>query len=252
MRDQIVAGNWKMNTSLAEGEALAKEMVALDRPAGVKTIICPPQTHMHALSKIITGKNGLHLGAQDCSPYDAGAYTGQVASPVLKEMGAEYVIIGHSERRNYQGENDEIGREKIKMALKQGLNIIFCIGETQIMRAAKMEVEYVLDQVKTGLQRMPEEYLDNMIIAYEPIWAIGTGRVATPEQAQHMHAEIRKYWAELYDQAAADKLPILYGGSCKPSNAKEIFAQPDVDGGLIGGASLKPADFLAIHEGFAG
>jgi len=209
MRQQIVAGNWKMNTSITEGETLMKEILAKDRPSGVSTIICPPATHLTAISALVKDIDGIHLGAQDCSPYHAGAYTGQTSAAVLKEIGVEYVIIGHSERRNYQGENDEISREKIKSAINHGCNI-----------------------------------------AYEPIWAIGTGKVATAEQAQEMHAAIRGYWAEHYGQEAADKLPILYGGSCKPTNAEEIFSQPDVDGGLIGGASLKADAFIAIHEGF--
>ncbi len=252
MRQQIVAGNWKMNTLISEGEALTKDIIEKDRPNNVSTIICPPFTHLSAISALVKNADNIHLGAQDCSPYDSGAYTGQNSAAVLKDIGVEYVIIGHSERRNYQGENDEIGREKIKSAIKHGLNIIFCCGETLMMRQAGIQFEYVLDQVKTGLFRMPAEHLDRMTIAYEPIWAIGTGKVASADQAQEMHAAIRQYWGEHYGSAAADKLPILYGGSCKPSNAQEIFAQTDVDGGLIGGASLNADAFMAIHEGFAG
>jgi len=213
---------------------------------------CPPFTHLSAISSILADQDHVHLGAQDCSPYHAGAYTGQNSAAVLKDIGVEYVIIGHSERRNYQGENDEIAREKIKSAINHGLKVIFCCGETLMMRESGIQIEYVLDQVKTALFNMPEEHLSHMVIAYEPIWAIGTGKVATAEQAQEMHAAIRGHWAEHYGQDAANKLPILYGGSCKPGNAKEIFAQKDVDGGLIGGASLKADDFIAIHEGFPG
>lgn len=251
MRQQIVAGNWKMNTSIAEGEALIKEIIDLDRPAGVSTIVCPPMTHLTAINDLVKDIDGIHLGAQDCSPYHAGAYTGQTSAAVLKDVGAEYVIIGHSERRNYQGENDEISREKIKSALNHGCKVIFCCGETLMMRETGIQIEYVLDQVKTALFKFQPDQLEHMVIAYEPIWAIGTGKVATAEQAQEMHAAIRNYWAEHYGQDAADKLPILYGGSCKPANAKEIFSQPDVDGGLIGGASLKADAFIAIHEGFS-
>lgn len=250
MRQQIVAGNWKMNTLISEGEVLTKKIIEKDRPKNVSTIICPPFTHLSAISSIVENIDGVHLGAQDCSPYHSGAYTGQTSAAVLKDIGVEYVIIGHSERRNYQGENDEIAREKIKSAINHGLKVIFCCGETLMMRESDIQIEYVLDQVKTALFRMPEEHLEHMVIAYEPIWAIGTGKVASAEQAQEMHAAIRNYWGEHYGAAAAEKLPILYGGSCKPSNAQEIFSQPDVDGGLIGGASLKADDFIAIHEGF--
>lgn len=251
MRQQIVAGNWKMNTSIAEGESLTNDIINKERPKNVSTIICPPATHLTAISALVKDIDGIHLGAQDCSPYHNGAYTGQISAAVLKDVGVEYIIIGHSERRNYQGENDEIAREKIKSAINHGCKVIFCCGETLMMRETGIQIEYVLDQVKTALFNFPEDMLEHMVIAYEPIWAIGTGRVASAEQAQEMHAAIRNYWKEHYGADAAEKLPILYGGSCKPANAEEIFAQPDVDGGLIGGASLKADDFIAIHEGFA-
>lgn len=238
-----------MNTLIAEGQSLATALSTADIPSDVTTIICPPSTHLTTVIAA-TSSSRVSVGSQDCSPYDYGAYTGQVSAEVLKEIGAEYVIVGHSERRNHQGENDEIVREKVKNAVRNGIKPIYCCGETILMRESGIYIDYVVDQVKTALFNLDSDQIEDVIIAYEPIWAIGTGKTASPEQAQEMHAAIRKAWSDHYGSTSANNLSILYGGSCKPTNAQEIFSQPDVDGGLIGGASLKADSFTAICNSF--
>jgi len=238
-----------MNTLVSEGQALASALSTSGIPDDVTAIVCPPFTH---LSSIIaaTSNSPIAVGGQDCSPYDYGAYTGQISAEVLKEIGAEYVILGHSERRNHQGENDEIVREKVKNAVRNGIKPIYCCGETIMMRESGIYIDYVIDQVKTALFKFDPDQIEEVVIAYEPIWAIGTGKTASPEQAQEMHAAIRNAWSDHYGAESADNLSILYGGSCKPANAQEIFSQPDVDGGLIGGASLKADSFVAICNSY--
>lgn len=250
MRRNIVAGNWKMNLLSKEAKELVKEIVAQEIPKEVISIICPPFIHLKTINKLIKNIDGIHLGAQDCATADSGAYTGQISAVMLKSVGADYVILGHSERRNYQGETDELIREKIHAALSNGLDVIYCCGETQEIRNAGNYLQYVIDQIKTAIFDMDANLMSRITIAYEPIWAIGTGNVASPDQAQEMHAAIRQAVANHYGEEIADNISILYGGSCKPSNAKEIFSKPDVDGGLIGGAALKAEDFVSLHHSF--
>ncbi|MBT8219304.1 MAG: triose-phosphate isomerase [Bacteroidia bacterium] len=250
MRKNIVAGNWKMNLLPEEGVDLVKSIIELDRPNDVVSIVCPSFTHLHAIREVLNDQSQIHLGAQDCSTHDSGAYTGQISAPMLKSLGAEYVILGHSERRAYQGESDELIREKTINALHHDLQVIYCCGETEDIRIAGNYIEHVLSQIKKAIFNLEETQIQRITIAYEPVWAIGTGKVATPDQAQEMHAAIRKSVANHYGEKIANSMSILYGGSCKPSNAKEIFSNPDVDGGLIGGAALKPADFVALHHSF--
>ncbi len=251
MRKKIVAGNWKMNTTVTGGVQLAKEVVAKSKkvPADVKLIIAPPFTHLAAIARAIKGTSAVAISAQNCADKPKGAYTGEVSVEMLISVACEYVILGHSERRQYYGETDAKLVEKIKLALEVGLSPIFCIGETLEERQAGRHFEVVTAQVKDVLFTLAPEQMANVIIAYEPVWAIGTGLTATAEQAQEIHAEIRKVLASKFGDLA-DEISILYGGSCKPSNAKELFACPDIDGGLIGGASLKADDFIGIALSF--
>ncbi|MBP5501399.1 MAG: triose-phosphate isomerase [Bacteroidales bacterium] len=253
MRKLIVAGNWKMNTSVAEGVELAKKVseytVSKNLPAQKQVVIAPPFTHLAPIAQVINADKVI-LAAQDCAATTNGAYTGEVSASMLKGLGVKAVILGHSERRQYFKENSEILLKKIKLALAEGLDIIFCIGETKEQREAGANLynNVIKAQlVDTVFTLTPEEF-KKVIIAYEPVWAIGTGLTATPEQAQDIHAMIRKAIADNFGQAVADDTTILYGGSCKPSNAAEIFAKKDVDGGLIGGASLKADDFAKLID----
>ncbi len=253
MRKLIVAGNWKMNTSVAEGVELAKKVsdyvASKNLPAQKQVVIAPPFTHLAPIAQVINADKVI-LAAQDCAATTNGAYTGEVSASMLKGLGVKAVILGHSERRQYFKENSEILLKKIKLALAEGLDIIFCIGETKEQREAGANLynNVIKAQlVDTVFTLTPEEF-KKVIIAYEPVWAIGTGLTATPEQAQDIHAMIRKAIADNFGQAVADDTTILYGGSCKPSNAAEIFAKKDVDGGLIGGASLKADDFAKLID----
>ena len=250
MRKHIVAGNWKMNTTVAEGVELAKAVVAASAevPSDVKLIIAPPFTHLYPVAEVVKGTS-VGLSSQNCADHVKGAYTGEVAVNMISGLGAEYVILGHSERREYYGETDATLVEKVKLALAEGLSPIFCIGEKKEEREAGRHFEVVTEQVKNVLFELTEEQMAKVIVAYEPVWAIGTGLTATAEQAQEIHAEIRKVLAEKFG-ALAEEISILYGGSCKPSNAKELFACPDIDGGLIGGAALKAEDFIGIAVSF--
>lgn len=250
MRKKIVAGNWKMNKNLQEGIALATELneaLAADKP-NCDVVICTPFIHLAKVSDIID-HNVIGLGAENCADKASGAYTGEVSAEMVKSTGAEYVILGHSERREYYNETPEILKEKVLLALANGLKVIFCIGETLEEREANKQNEVVAEQLASVFSLSAEDF-GKIILAYEPVWAIGTGKTATPEQAQEIHAYIRSLVAEKYGQEVADNTSILYGGSCKPSNAKELFANPDVDGGLIGGAALKVADFKGIIDAF--
>ncbi|MCC8038552.1 MAG: triose-phosphate isomerase [Bacteroidales bacterium] len=252
MRKKIVAGNWKMNTTLEEGVQLAKEVnEALATTMGVKcdVVICVPFTHLAIINQVID-KNRLGLGAENCADHLKGAYTGEVSAPMVASTGANYVILGHSERRQYYGETPEILKTKVNLALEEGLTPIFCIGEVLEQREDGSYLDVVKAQIEESLFDLDAEQFGKLILAYEPVWAIGTGKTATDDQAQEMHAFIRKVIADKYGKEVADNTSILYGGSCKPSNAAQLFAKPDVDGGLIGGASLKCADFMGIVNAF--
>ncbi len=249
MRKKIVAGNWKMNLNLQEGVALAKELNGLlvaDKPA-CDVVICTPFIHLASVAGELDA-NVIGLGAENCADKVSGAYTGEVSAEMVKSTGAQYVILGHSERRAYYGETAEILKEKTNLALANGLKVIFCIGEVLEERENGTQNEVVKAQLEGSLFDLTAEQFANVILAYEPVWAIGTGKTATAEQAQEMHAFIRGVIAEKFGAEAAENVSILYGGSCKPSNAKEIFAKPDVDGGLIGGAALKAEDFKGIID----
>jgi triosephosphate isomerase (TIM) len=252
MRKKIVAGNWKMNMDLDEGLKFAQSIDKYfkEKPAGkAHVILCTPFIHLAGAAEIL--KNGkVSLGAQNCASEASGAYTGEVSAWMIKSTGAEYVILGHSERRSYYHEDDKLLNKKTLLALNSGLKVIFCCGELINERQAGDHFVVVKRQLEEGLFTLSEEQMDSIVIAYEPVWAIGTGLTATPEQAQEMHEFIRGLVRTKYGSACANKIPILYGGSCKPSNAAEIFSKPDVDGGLIGGAALKKEDFTAIVEAF--
>jgi triosephosphate isomerase len=248
MRKKIVAANWKMNLTAEEGKALVadilKELPTLTESRQV--VIAPPFLYLAQTAKQLNGREHIYLGAQNCYSEPSGAYTGEISAPMLKSVAVAYVIIGHSERREYFKEPDAMLAKKINQALDSGLRVIFCCGEPLDIRDADTQNSYVENQIHAGLFHLDAVQLKNIVIAYEPIWAIGTGRTATSAQAQDMHAHIRNVVAEKYGKEAASNTSILYGGSCKPSNAAELFACPDVDGGLIGGASLKAAEFLGI------
>lgn len=251
MRKNIVAGNWKMNTTLAEGVGLAKDVnEALNNAADVKcdVVICVPFTHLAPVAAVIGEKLG--LGAENCADHVKGAYTGEVSAPMVASTGAKYVILGHSERRQYYGETSEILKEKVNLALAENLTPIFCIGEVLEERENGTFLDVVTKQIQEALFDLSAEDFGKLVLAYEPVWAIGTGKTATAEQAQEMHAHIRGVIAEKYGKEVADNCSILYGGSCKPSNAKELFAKADVDGGLIGGAALDAASFMGIVTAF--
>lgn len=250
MRKKIVAGNWKMNTTFPEAEALTQTLLAgTDPDPGCDLVICPPFPYLVPLSDMV--KNTLlKTGAQNCAAAGKGAYTGEVSAGMLVSAGASYVILGHSERRSYYHETDEVINAKVHLALNAGLIIIFCCGETLEERNAGRLEEVVSRQIREGLKELDASQVNRLVIAYEPVWAIGTGLTATPEQAQEAHAFIRGLLKELYGEEIADSISILYGGSCNASNAASLFAQPDIDGGLIGGASLSAADFLTIARSF--
>lgn len=248
MRKKIVAGNWKMNMDLSEGLKFAAtvEKHFKENPSGkAQVILCTPFIHLAGVAEIL--KHGkIALGAQNCASEASGAYTGEVSAYMVKSTGAEYVIIGHSERRSYYHEDDKLLNKKTLLAINTGLKVIFCCGEVLKEREEGKHFLIVKRQLEEGLFSLAEKEMDSIIIAYEPVWAIGTGLTASPDQAQEMHKYIRDLVKEKYGNDCAKKLPILYGGSCKPSNAAEIFSKADVDGGLIGGASLKKDDFAGI------
>ncbi len=249
MRQKIVAGNWKMNTNPKEGELLAKEIVEKYNTKDVKLIVAPPYTHLDAVSRILDG-SPVKLSSQNIAKEDLGAFTGEIAGEMIKSIGAEYAIVGHSERRSYYGETDDVLYIKTNKALSVGLIPIFCVGENLQERESEKHFDVIKHQLVEGVFKLNMDDFSKIIIAYEPVWAIGTGVTASPEQAQEIHAYIRKIVGEKYNLEIADKLSVLYGGSCKPSNAKELFSQKDIDGGLIGGAALSAEDFVAIAESF--
>lgn len=256
MRKKIVAGNWKMNLSIADGASLAAQVIdaipALQ--AHQHIVFCTPFTHLERVSAVVNrqANANLHLGAQNCHPMASGAYTGEIAIPMLTELGVDTVIIGHSERRQYFNETSEFLKQKVDALVSAGLHVLFCCGEPLQVREQQAHNAYVAAQLEESLFHLSEDQLRASItIAYEPIWAIGTGVTATTQQAQEMHAHIRSLLAARYGQALAGHISILYGGSCNASNAKELFACADVDGGLIGGAALKADTFLPIIEAMA-
>ena len=249
MRKKIVAGNWKMNLNLQDGVALAKEIneaLVADKP-NCEVIICTPFIHLASVAQVLD-QNVVALGAENCADKVKGAYTGEVSAEMVKSTGAQYVILGHSERRQYYHETAEILKEKVDLALANGLKILFCCGETLEERKAEKQNEVVKAELEGSVFHLDAEAWKNIVIAYEPIWAIGTGMTATSDQAEEMLAYIRSIVAEKYGQEAAENTSILYGGSCKASNAPELFSKPNIDGGLIGGASLKCADFKGIID----
>jgi triosephosphate isomerase len=246
MRENIIAGNWKMNTTLAEARALARGVAAGLKPSSAATVVlCPPFVSIESAQTAVAGTQ-IRLGAQNVYYEDDGAFTGEVSASMLKSMGCEFVILGHSERRQLFGETDESVNKRFLQCIKYGLRPIFCVGETLEERDRHETLNVIRFQVGGVRSNLPESDLRGVVIAYEPVWAIGTGRTASPEQAQEIHAFIRDTISVLYSQELADTMPIIYGGSVKPENAAAIFSQPDIDGGLIGGASLKAEQFLSI------
>lgn len=248
MRKKIVAGNWKMNLDIESGKKLVNDIIS-GLPAvngNNEVVLCPPFILLQQTGQQIAGTDKVYLGAQNCYTETSGAYTGEISAPMVKSTGATYVILGHSERREYFNETNAMLAKKTDTALANGLKVIFCCGEPLSVRDADTQNSYVEQQIKEGLFHLDAAQLENIVLAYEPIWAIGTGRTASSAQAQDMHAHIRGVLAAQYGQQVADNMTILYGGSCKPSNAEELFACPDVDGGLIGGAALQATDFHGI------
>ena len=251
-RTPLMAGNWKMNLDHLQATQLVQKLDwslkdAEHDFAKVEVAVCPPFTDLRTVQTLVEGdKLRIVYGAQDISEHDEGAYTGEVSGPMLAKLGCTYAIIGHSERREYHGESDELLNRKVQAAYKHGLTPILCCGEALEVRKAGKQVEHVLAQIEADLAGIPAEQVKSIVIAYEPIWAIGTGEVATPEDAQEVCGAIRGKLAELYDQATADGIRILYGGSVKSSNVADIMVKPDVDGALVGGASLKPEEFAKI------
>jgi triosephosphate isomerase len=245
-RAQIVAGNWKMNKSYTEGRDLANGIMDKLQPTEAQVILATPYIHLKNVANIISGVSNIYLSAQNLHQEDAGAYTGEISASMLRSVGATHTLIGHSERRAYFNETNEILAQKVDQALVHGLTPIFCCGEVLDIREAGNHLEEVEKQIVEGTFHLEAEQWSNIILAYEPVWAIGTGKTASPDQAQEMHAHIRSVLSKKYGQTVADSVSILYGGSVKPANALELFSQPDVDGGLVGGASLKAEDFVAI------
>lgn len=248
MRKKIVAGNWKMNKTLEEASMLASEIKAMvedEAKGNTIVILCSPSLYLLPIKNILGNTSRVFIGAQNCSEHESGAYTGEISAAMLKSAGVPYVIVGHSERRQYFGENGPLLAKKVDVALKYGLTPIFCCGEPLDVRERNSHEALVKKQVEESLFHLESSSLQKVIIAYEPVWAIGTGKTATSQQAQDMHAVIRKHLATKYGQAA-ESISILYGGSVNAANAKELFACPDVDGGLVGGASLKSREFTEI------
>lgn len=247
LRKAIVAGNWKMNNDRKAAKALITELAPMVKDAGCEVVLCVPFTNLETALSLCEGTN-LHVGAQNCHWAASGAFTGEISAQMLAEMGVEYVIIGHSERRQYFGETDQTVNARTRAALDAGLKVILCVGEVLEQREQGVTEEVVSMQTKIALGGVSEQELQNIVIAYEPVWAIGTGKTATADQAEEVCAIIRGVVEKLYHKAAADAMTIQYGGSMKPGNAKELLEKEDVDGGLIGGAALKAQDFAAIVE----
>lgn len=248
-RAKIVAGNWKMNKDYEEGLSLASEiipMVESEASTGVHAILFPPFVHLHAIASLVKGKNHIYVGGQDCSMHTSGAYTGEVSASMLRSAGASHVLVGHSERRQYYGESSADGALKIAQALAAGLIPVYCVGETKDERLGGQYEEIIARQLQEGLSALSEAQMAHVVIAYEPVWAIGTGLTASPEQAQEVHAMIRGWLRNHFSAQVANHTSILYGGSVNAVNASALFAMEDIDGGLVGGASLKSRDFTDI------
>ena len=245
MRTPLVAGNWKMNKTLEESEALLTELAAKRPNTEAEIIVAPPFLNLPAAVRQLQN-SVIGVAAQNMHQADSGAYTGEVSADMLQSIGVNTVILGHSERRSYFGETDELLKEKVDQALQKGMQVIFCFGEELSERQNGTHFEVVERQLRSALFHLSSDRWSQIVLAYEPVWAIGTGETASPEQAQEMHAFIRQLVAQGVNGSVAAAVRILYGGSVKPANANEIFSQPDVDGGLIGGASLKADDFVAI------
>jgi triosephosphate isomerase len=253
MRKKIVAGNWKMNLDYNEGLSLFSEVINMvkDEVTGnQEAVVCSPFIHLHSLVQLAKGYNKVAVGAQNAHQAESGAFTGEVSAKMIKSVGASYVILGHSERRQYFEESNQLLARKTDTALNNGLKPIFCIGETLQEREAGKHFDIIKSQLTAGVFHLDETQFAKLVLAYEPVWAIGTGVTASSDQAQEIHAFIRNEIALKYSQQVADSTTILYGGSCNPKNAPELFAQPDIDGGLIGGASLKSRDFVDIVKVF--
>lgn len=246
MRKPIIAGNWKMYKDVTEAVELTNSIKrSVFDVENVEIVICPPFVDLGDVGEMLIESN-LSMGAQNCYWETEGAFTGEVSAPMIKSIGCKYVIIGHSERRKYFQETDETVNQKIKAAIDSGLIPIMCVGETLEERESERTIEVVKRQVTGGLKGFSEKYIDSLVIAYEPVWAIGTGKTATPDQAQEVHKVIRDLLSKLYSETLANSKCILYGGSVKPSNIKDLMSEEDIDGGLIGGASLKSEDFVDI------
>lgn len=245
MRRPLIAGNWKMNTDQAEAASLTEALAAGADFEGVDLLVCPPAVYLLAVADKL-GDSSIALGAQNMYHEENGAYTGEISAAMLQDVGATYVILGHSERRHILGETDEAVNKKAKAALAAGLTPIVCVGELLEQREAGATRQVIEEQFSGSLAGLSDEQVAASVIAYEPVWAIGTGKVATPEQAEEVHADLRKLAADRYNQATADRVRILYGGSVKPDNAGELLSQENVDGALVGGASLKADAFLGI------
>ena len=250
-RQQIAAGNWKMNKTYQEGRNLAKAIAEGMGKTNALVILGTPAIHLKTVGNIVKKVPKLELAAQNCHQAESGAYTGELSADMIRSVGAKYVILGHSERRQYFKESNKLLAEKVDIVLSKGLIPIFCCGESLSIREAGTHIDFVKKQLEASLFHLTPEQFSKIIIAYEPIWAIGTGVTASPDQAQDMHRAIRKLLADKYGPAIAEGTSILYGGSVKPSNAKELFKRADVDGGLVGGASLKAADFIQIIHSFS-
>lgn len=247
MRKKIAAGNWKMNTDPNFGENFIKNLENRPFPEDVEVILGVPYVSLGSMTKIA---HKVKISAQNCHQEDKGAYTGEISAAMLQSVGCKYVILGHSERRQYFNESDELILSKIHKSFDNDLEVIYCCGEPLEIREKDEHEAFVSNQLADSICKLTKEQLSNIVIAYEPIWAIGTGKTASPEQAQSMHAHIRNVIKDNFDEEAANNVSILYGGSVKPANAKEIFSQPDVDGGLVGGASLKEDSFYDIIQSF--
>jgi triosephosphate isomerase len=256
MRQKIVAGNWKMNLTKEEAQILTSEIVGMSNDEletnqkNVKLILCPSFIHISTAKSLFKNTKNIYLGAQNVAAQEKGAYTGEISAAMLSSYQVEYVIIGHSERRQYFKETNQEIAHKIDLIFANKMLPIFCCGETLELREEGNHINFIKNQISESLFHLSTTDFEKVVVAYEPIWAIGTGKTASSEQAQEIHAEIRKHIASKYGKEIADKTPILYGGSCNPSNAKEIFACADVDGGLIGGAALKSRDFVEIAKSF--
>lgn len=249
MRKKIVAGNWKMNKVLDEAVALTSELVNMandEVQSDVKVILCPPSIYLTTIKKYLESAPNFALAAQNCSDKVSGAYTGEISAQMLQSIGVEYVLVGHSERRQYFNESNAVLAEKVNTALANGVSPIFCCGESLDQRQNEDYIGFVKNQITESLFHLSEDQLLSVIVAYEPIWAIGTGLTASAEQAQEMHASLRQHIASKYGADIAEEISILYGGSVTAASAGELFSSPDIDGGLVGGASLKSREFTNI------